>query len=286
MKRMVKRIVRMTPVTEGAGVALHRGFGFGDTEDFDPFLLFDDFSSTHHEDYEAGFPWHPHRGIETVTYILKGEVMHEDSIGNKGSIGAGDIQWMSAGSGIVHQEMPQVHEGGIQGFQLWVNLPRTKKMSDPKYQDIRDATVPTVEHDGAQVRIISGSYRETEGPVHDIAGNPTYLDVSLSANSSFQYPTLDRDTVFIYVIDGDVIFREKENEQWIRGNEIALTTLGNEFSVIAGQHGARFLLISGSPLKEPVAWNGPIVMNTREELVEAFRELQDGTFIRNPAPKA
>lgn len=278
--REVRRIVRLKPTTEGAGVHLHRGFGFGDTEDFDPFLLFDDFTAHEAGDYQAGFPWHPHRGIETVTYILKGEVAHEDSLGNKGSIGAGDIQWMSAGSGIVHQEMPVVHDGGVQGFQLWVNLPRAQKMSAPRYQGITRDEVFEVNRDKATVRVIAGSFGDVHGPVRDIAGSPTYLDISLEAGAPFSYDTKSEDALFIYVILGDVVFGDSSRENHVRAQEIALTTLGDMLSIKAGKDGARLLLVSGTPLREPIAWHGPIVMNTREELQIAFQELQDGTFIK------
>lgn len=263
---------------EGAGVRLRRGFGYGEVPQFDPFLMFDDFTNDDANAYTAGFPWHPHRGIETVTYLLKGEVRHKDSLGNEGSIGAGGVQWMSAGHGIIHEEMPVVRPEGIQGFQLWVNLPHAEKMSHPKYQDIHPEDIPEVVESGAKVKVIAGSYKETKGPVSDIAVGPTYLDVTLDANMVFTYELPENDTLFIYVIDGDVVVKNNGNEQWVRVGEVGLTSHGDTFEMRAGTNGARLLLCSGTPIGESVAWGGPIVMNTEEELQEAFAEIQDGTF--------
>lgn len=281
MKRTFAKILHGKPTLEGAGVHLKRGFGFYDTEDFDPFLLFDDFSNTEAEGYKAGFPQHPHRGMETVTYLLKGEVVHRDNLGNAGSIGAGAVQWMSAGSGIVHEEMPQVHAEGIQGFQLWVNLPQIAKMSAPQYQDIRPEEIPTVASEGSEVKVIAGEYQGVKGPVSDISVHPTYFDITLVAEREFSFSLPAVHTLFIYVIEGDVVCRSLNGEQWVRAGDIGLMSLGDEFEVYAGNNGARFLLVSGAPLNEPIAWGGPIVMNTEAELKEAFAELQNGTFVKN-----
>ncbi len=279
MHRIIEKVIQMKPAIEGAGVRLHRGFGYYELPQFDPFLLFDDFSGEHKEDYIAGFPWHPHRGIETVTYMLEGEVKHKDSLGNEGVIGAGDLQWMSAGSGIIHEEMPQESRAGIRGFQLWVNLPAEKKMSTPQYQEVRQEHVPMLVDGGITVKVIAGEYKGTRGSVADIAGSPTYLDVALAPETAFDLSVPEEDTLFIYVIEGDVVLKSA-SEQWIRTHEIGLTSQGDTLTLRAGKEGARFLVVSGTPLKEPIAWHGPIVMNTQEEIQTALAELQNGTFVK------
>jgi len=279
--RSIEKVFTLKPTMEGAGVRLRRGFGFHEAPHFDPFLMFDDFTGTHEEDYRAGFPWHPHRGIETVTYILKGSVAHKDSIGNEGMIGAGDVQWMSAGSGIVHQEMPQVTEEGVEGFQLWMNLPRTHKMSAPRYQEIKASQIPTVADGGAAVKVVAGAYGNVEGPIDDISGSPTYFDVSLKEGGIFSMPISESKNAFVYLFAGDLVFGSGTDvEQWLRTGEIALLGGGDTFAVRAGKGGARFLFIAGTPIGEPIAWHGPIVMNTDDEIKTALQELQEGTFIK------
>jgi redox-sensitive bicupin YhaK (pirin superfamily) len=297
--RPVKRIVQAKPAIEGAGVKLRRAFGFGDTGEFDPFLLLDDFRNDRPDDYRAGFPWHPHRGIETITYVLAGTVDHGDSLGNRGSLGAGDVQWMTAGSGILHQEMPQGDpQGRMHGFQLWANLPASLKMTAPRYQDIPSAAVPMVtDDDGTCVRIICGDFRGRRGPVDGIAADPRYLDVWVPAGRRKSLPVETSRHAFAYVFEGSGTFRgasqpfgvltEKEvddSEIRIReqtGNRsLVLFDSGDEVTVQAGQEGIRFLLVSGKPIEEPVAWYGPIVMNTQAELQQAVAELRDGTFIK------
>ncbi len=278
--RTVQKIFPVVPTIEGAGVSLKRGFGFHEVTDFDPFLLFDDFSNTEAVGYRAGFPVHPHRGMETVTYIKKGEVRHRDSLGSNGSIGAGDVQWMTAGSGIVHEEMPVVHEEGIQGFQLWVNLPSAHKMMAPRYQDIRAHEIPVVTEIGNVVRVIAGVYGNAHGPVQDLMVTPTYLDVTLDAGTSFSILTDPEENFFVYVYGGS-LSSGGENGATVNEGEIALLTRGDECTVSAGEHGARFLLIGGKPLNEPIAWHGPIVMNTHEEIKTALEELQNRTFIKS-----
>lgn len=261
---------------------LKRGFSNREAEAFDPFLLFDDFSNTEAVDYQLGFPQHPHRGMETVTYILKGEVQHRDSLGNKGSIKAGEIQWMTAGSGIVHEEMPIVHDEGIQGFQLWVNLPALQKMMNPQYQEIKADQIKIVEEENVSVRIIAGEYKNVQGPIQDLMVSPTYLDVTLGANAPFSYDTNLADTFFVYVFEGRLMFRDTHDrsEFWVKEGEIALLTNDNLLSCSGGNEGGRFLLVGGKPLNESISWAGPIVMNTEEELEAAFKELKEGTFIK------
>jgi hypothetical protein len=287
------------PTLEGAGVKLHRGFGFGDPEAFDPFLLFDDFRGEVPEDYIRGFPWHPHRGIETITYVLEGTVEHGDSLGNRGTLGAGDIQWMTAGSGIMHQEMPTGNaKGQMHGFQLWGNLPSSLKMTDPRYQDIPSMEIPEViDDDGTRVRVVAGEFWGKRGPVDGIAADPQYLDVSVPAGvkKTFKIDTYRR--AFAYVFQGSAAFVDASKpsgvllEKEVMGEEVNIRDLsgnrtvvrfgsGEEVTVQAGEEGVRFLLISGAPIQEPVAWHGPIVMNTREELMQAVQELRNGTFIR------
>ncbi len=298
--RPVKRIVKSTPTTEGAGVKLHRAFGFGDTGDFDPFLLLDDFRNDRPEDYRAGFPWHPHRGIETITYVLSGTVEHADSLGNKGKLGSGDVQWMTAGSGILHQEMPQGDLGGrMHGFQLWANLPASLKMTTPRYQDIPAGEIPElVDDDGTRVRVICGDFRGQRGPVDGIAAEPRYLDIFVPPGRRKTLPVEIERHAFAYVFEGSGTFSgasapfgvltEKDTaggETLVRertGNRsLVLFDRGDEVTVEAGEDGIRFLLVSGKPLQEPVAWYGPIVMNTRAELQQAVTELNNGTFIKH-----
>lgn len=297
--RPVKDLSQAQPTMEGAGVKLHRAFGFGKTEAFDPFLLFDDFRNDRPSDYLNGFPWHPHRGIETITYVLAGTVEHGDSLGNRGTLGAGDVQWMTAGSGIMHQEMPQGDkQGRMHGFQLWANLPSSLKMTRPRYQDIEAKDITEiVDDDGTVIRIICGDYRGKRGPVDGIAADPVYLDISVAPGRRKTLPVDTYRHAFAYVFQGSGTFRDAskpfgvltergspEDEVLIRetaGNRsLVLFDAGDEVSVQAGEEGIRFLLISGKPLKEPVAWYGPIVMNTQAELHQAVRELQNGTFIR------
>ena len=278
--RKIEKVFAAKPALEGAGVSLNRGFGYHEVPRFDPFLLFDDFSNTEATRYQAGFPMHPHRGMETVTYILEGEVAHKDSLGNEGVIGAGDVQWMTAGSGIVHEEMPVVHEGGIRGFQLWVNLPEGHKMMPPRYQEIKRVQIPVVEHDGALVRIIAGTYNGAQGPVTDLVVSPTYFDVTLASYMPFIYPTSRDENFFIYVFEGRLSIRDDRTESWLGVGDIGLLTKDFEVKCSGGKDGARFLLIGGTPLNESVTWYGPMVMNTQEEIDTALKELRDNTFIK------
>ncbi len=290
---------RATPTLEGAGVHLHRAFGFQDPSELDPFLLFDDFRNDIPEHFEKGFPWHPHRGIETITYVLEGTVEHSDSLGNTGTLGAGDVQWMTAGSGILHQEMPHGNKRGqMHGFQLWGNLPSDQKMTAPRYQDVTAADIPEVtDDDGTTVRVITGDFWGKTGPVDGIAADPQYLDVSVPAGvkKTFQIDTYRR--AFAYVFQGAAAFADASApagvllEKEVAGQEVNIRDLsgdrtlirfgtGDEVTVQAGPEGVRFLLISGAPIDEPVAWHGPIVMNTQEELMQAMRDLRNGTFIQ------
>jgi quercetin 2,3-dioxygenase len=297
--RPVKRIVQSKPTIEGAGVKLRRAFGFGDTGETDPFLLLDDFRNDRPEDYRAGFPWHPHRGIETITYVLAGSVAHGDSLGNQGTLGAGDIQWMTAGSGILHQEMPQGDpQGHMHGFQLWANLPSRLKMTAPRYQDIPSAQVPSItDDDGTMVRIICGDFWGKRGPVAGIAADPRYLDVSVPPGRRKSLPVETNRHAFAYVFEGSGIFsaasppfgvlterevadREIRVREQTGNRSLVLFDSGDEVTVAAGEAGIRFLLVSGKPIEEPVAWYGPIVMNTQAELQQAVAELRDGTFIK------
>jgi redox-sensitive bicupin YhaK (pirin superfamily) len=281
--RAVERILRAYPTVEGAGVHLHRAFGSYEVPQFDPFLMLDDFRAPRPEDYLAGFPTHPHRGIETVTYMLKGFVEHADSMGNAGEVHAGDVQWMTAGSGIVHSEMPKPVNGQMGGFQLWVNLPRSHKMMDPRYQEITQAQVPTVSPmAGVTIRVIAGSSGGVEGPVQHIIADPEYLDVTMDRNSSFSQPVKEGYTTFAYVIGGEGTFDPRAGYQ-VYNHDLVL--FGDGGSVVAGSSakGFRFLFFSGKPIHEPVAWRGPIVMNTADELRLAFREYAEGTFIKKKA---
>lgn len=265
---------------EGAGVRLRRGFGYFEVPTFDPFLLFDDFSSKNPADYLAGFPWHPHRGIETVTYILDGDVRHRDSLGNEGVIGAGDLQWMTAGSGIIHEEMPE-GTAGLSGFQLWVNLPKKDKMIRPRYQDLRRKLIPEVGLGAhARAKVIAGNAESVRGPVEDIMAEPLYLDVTLEGNGTLEFPVAEGHTAFAYVLEGAIGAGASDAVPYARGTIVLFTRSGGVLRFRAGVSGARFLIIAGRPIGEPVAWRGPIVMHTAEELREAFQELSDGTFIR------
>ena len=297
--RPIKQLTQAAPVIEGAGVHLHRAFGFGKTEDFDPFLLLDDFRNDNPDHYRAGFPWHPHRGIETITYILSGTVEHGDSLGNQGSLGAGDIQWMTAGRGILHQEMPKGDANGqMHGFQLWANLPAAHKMTAPRYQDVQATDIPEITDDaGTKARVICGTFWGQKGPVEGIAADPRYLDISIPPGGRKKLPVETDRHAFAYIFGGAGTFRDASAPQPVKtehldlsgevsreemGNRsLVLFDNGNEVTVQAGAQGIRFLLVSGRPLEEPVAWRGPIVMNTQEELQQAFSELQNGSFIRN-----
>jgi redox-sensitive bicupin YhaK (pirin superfamily) len=298
--RPVGRIAMSKPTIEGAGVKLHRAFGFGNTSEFDPFLLFDDFRNDHPEDYRAGFPWHPHRGIETITYVLAGTVEHGDSLGNTGRMGPGDVQWMTAGSGILHQEMPQGDaQGRMHGFQLWANLPSSLKMTAPRYQDIPAKAIPEiVDDDGTRVRVITGEFWGKRGPVEGVAADPRYLDVFVPPGRRKTLPVEVGRHAFAYVFGGSGTFSgaskpfgvltEKataSGETVVRertGNRsLVVFDTGDEVAVQAGEEGIRFLLVSGKPIEEPVAWYGPIVMNTQAELQQAMTELRNGTFIKH-----
>ena len=297
--RPVERIIESQPTMEGAGVKLRRAFGFGDTKEYDPFLLFDDFRNDRPADYLAGFPWHPHRGIETITYVLKGTVEHGDSLGNRGSLGAGDVQWMTAGSGILHQEMPKGDQKGLMhGFQLWSNLPKRLKMTDPRYQDVLAKDIPEVtDDDGTVVRVVCGDFWGKQGPVEGVATDPRYLDVWVPPGKKKTLPVEAARHAFAYVFDGSGSFRDASQPRAVltegtgpdavatydkTGNRsLVLFGGGDEVTVQAGDEGIRFLLVSGRPLEEPVAWYGPIVMNTTDELRLAYAELQNGTFIRS-----
>ncbi len=279
--RQVKKIIRSVPVTEGAGVHLNRAFGFGKTSEFDPFLLLDDFRSSNSEEYKAGFPWHPHRGIETITYMLDGRVEHQDSLGNNGHINPGDVQWMTAGSGIIHQEMPEGNDSGAMGgFQLWANLPAKHKMMDPRYREVKEADIPEVTlKSGGTVRVIAGEVEGVRGPVTDIIIEPEYLDVRLPPHTSFTHLTHSDHTVFCYVIDGFGNFLHKGTAT-AKNGELVLFESGDEVSICSVDMPLRFLFISGAPLNEPVAWHGPIVMNTQQEIEIAMQELRTETFIK------
>jgi len=277
--RRTKRIVTGRAAVDGAGVKLVRVVGHRDVEDFDPFLLLDAFDSSDPEDYVKGFPWHPHRGIETVTYLVSGVIEHGDSLGNKGEILDGDCQWMTAGSGIIHQEMPKPAERML-GVQLWLNLPAKDKMVDPQYGDIKSENVPIVSEEGARIRLIAGSYKELAGAFEGRYVKATYLDVEVDAGKEWSYNSEDGSTLFIYILLGSGIF-DPERSEVIENKRAVLFDEGELFWVKAGTEGIRFLLLSGKPLKEPVAWGGPIVMNTNEELELAFRELSDNSFVKS-----
>lgn len=269
---------------EGAGVRLHRAFGYSEIPAFDPFLMLDDFRADRPEDYLAGFPWHPHRGIETVTYMLEGTVEHGDSMGHSGNVDAGGVQWMTAGSGIIHQEMPKPVNGRMGGFQLWVNLPKAHKMMDPRYQEIRADKIPLVTlPGGAQVRVVCGEIAGVTGPVRDIMAGPEYLDITLEPSAHFSHPVRPGYMAAVYVIGGSGRFDPHQNEESGNGTILLFGESGEAVDVRAGNSGVRFLFISGKPLREPIAWGGPIVMNTQEELQQAFDEYERGTFIKTTA---
>lgn len=297
--RPVKAQTLAQPTMEGAGVHLHRAFGFHDPEMLDPFLLFDDFRNEDPTAFEKGFPWHPHRGIETITYVLSGSVEHKDSLGNSGVLGAGDVQWMTAGSGIMHQEMPTGNAiGQMHGFQLWANLPSDLKMTTPRYQDITAGEIPEIlEDDGTRVKVITGNFWGKSGPVDGVAADPQYLDIWVPAGVTKSFPIDTYRHVFAYIFEGAGDFRNASNpygvriEKEVAGEEINIRDMsgnrtlvqfdtGDEVRVTAGPNGIRFLLVSGKPIQEPVAWHGPIVMNTRQELQQAMADLNNGTFIK------
>jgi hypothetical protein len=300
--RPVRHEAPAVPHLEGAGVQLRRAFGFDDPSLTDPFLLFDDFRNERPEDYLKGFPWHPHRGIETITYVLAGTVDHGDSLGNTGSLGAGDVQWMTAGRGIMHQEMPKGDANGrMHGFQLWANLPSSMKMTEPRYQDVTSNDIPVeVDDDGTAARIICGEFWGKRGPVDGIAADPSYVDISVPPGKRKTFKVDAYRSAFAYIFAGSGTFRDASKpfgvlvEKEVEGEEIQIRDMsgdrtlvvfdtGDEITVQAGDEGIRFLLVSGKPIQEPVAWHGPIVMNTRQELIQAVTELQNGTFIRPTA---
>jgi len=297
--RKIQKVIKSKPTIEGAGVHLKRAFGFGEVPSFDPFLLLDDFRSNDPRQYVKGFPWHPHRGIETITYVLSGNVEHGDSMGNKGVIGAGDVQWMTAGSGIIHQEMPKGDDAGrMGGFQLWANLPASHKMMGPRYREVKAHQMPEVAAgSGVKIRIICGDVRGTVGPVRDIVTEPAYLDVTVPAKTEFVHLTPAGHTVFAYVIEGKACFCQEKNpftydvegvnyfdierSPFLANETLVLFGDGEHVVVSTEEEPVRFLLISGKPIGEPVAWYGPIVMNTRAELRVAFEEYNSGTFIKH-----
>jgi redox-sensitive bicupin YhaK (pirin superfamily) len=275
MERQVEKVLKTRQTIEGAGVRLKRVLGNDKSSTLDPFLLLDHFGSDNPADYIKGFPWHPHRGMETVTYMWTGEVEHGDSMGNKGVIKSGDVQWMTAGSGIIHQEMPRKYDGLMQGFQLWVNLPAKKKMTDPKYRGIEKEQIPTIQKNGSKIKVIAGRISGTEGPVRDLAIDIEYLDVELTAGKTFERATPKKCTVFAYVVNGSIGVQDRTVMQ---GHCVVFGE--GDFVRIASKEDTRFLFVAGEPLKEPVAWRGPIVMNTQEELDKAFEELDEGAFIK------
>jgi len=301
--RKIRKVIRSKPTIEGAGVHLHRAFGNSEVPQFDPFLLLDDFRSDEPRYFLKGFPWHPHRGMETITYVLAGDVEHGDSMGNKGVIGPGDVQWMTAGSGIIHQEMPKGDsKGRMYGFQLWANLPASHKMMDPRYRGILAGEISSVTVGGATIKVIAGTVDGTEGSVRDIVTDPEYLDVTVPPHSEFTHRTLSGHTVFAYIIEGSGVFcKEKDpfsydvegvnyfdvkQDPFIGNATLVLFEDGEQISVSTGKEHLRFLLVSGKPIGEPVAWYGPIVMNTREELQAAFEELDSNTFIKHKPNKS
>ena len=299
--RQIKKVWKSIPTMEGAGVRLNRVFGFHQVPQLDPFLLLDHFGSDNRDDYVKGFPWHPHRGMETITYVLEGDVEHQDSLGNKGNIRSGDVQWMTAGSGIIHQEMPQGDaKGRMWGFQLWSNLPRSRKMMDPRYREVTAKQIPVVKAaEGATVRIICGEVEGTQGPVKEIVTDPEYLDVSLPAGKAFTHRVKPGYTLFAYVAEGQGYFDPGRNPfgreiaggnyfdmkpecACAEGTLVLYEPAGDTALITTDKKPVRFLLVSGKPLNEPVAWYGPIVMNTQAELRTAFEEFQKGTFIKHP----
>jgi redox-sensitive bicupin YhaK (pirin superfamily) len=297
--RKIKKVFGSKPTVEGAGVHLKRAFGFYQVPQLDPFLLLDDFQSNNPQDYIQGFPWHPHRGIETITYVLRGEVEHGDSMGNKGIIRSGDVQWMTAGSGIIHQEMPKGEKDGLLwGFQLWANLPTSQKMIEPRYLEIKKEQIPQIDFlKGVSIKIIAGEVNQVKGPVTEIVIDPQYLDISVDPKTGFDFPVKKEHTVFVYTIEGKAYFdsdRDCESFEFEGANyfdfgrdclfgpeNLIVFGEGDELIIETTEQPARFLLVSGKPLREPVAWRGPIVMNTDEELKIAFEEYQAGTFIKH-----
>jgi quercetin 2,3-dioxygenase len=300
--RKIKKVLVSQPTLEGAGVHLHRGFGFREVPMFDPFLMFDDFRQDDPDKYLAGFPWHPHRGIETITYMIRGTAEHGDSMGNKGVIGPGDVQWMTAGSGIIHQEMPKGgKDGRMGGFQLWANLPASQKMMDPRYRDVKRTDIPEAAlAGGVTAQVICGTVGKTRGPVRDIVTDPEYLDVAMPPQAEFVHPTKPGHTVLAYVFEGQSCFSgeakpssydvepasyfDLERKPSLGDHSVILFGDGSRIKVVTTDSAVRFLLMSGRPLGEPVAWQGPIVMNTQEELRTAFREYRAGTFIKHAKP--
>jgi len=282
-KRKIRMVLKSKPVIEGAGVHLKRVFGFSEVPNFDPFLMLDDFRSDNPEHFRKGFPWHPHRGIETITYVLKGDVEHGDSMGNKGIISSGDVQWMTAGNGIIHQEMPKGDpEGSMHGFQLWTNLPASQKMMRPRYRGITASQIPEVVMDnGVRIKIIAGTVGDTTGPVRDIVINPEYLDCTVPERVEYVHTTKPGYTAFIYVIDGKGVVNDTE----VGNQTLILFDTGEEFAIKATGENVRFLLLTGEPLNELIAWRGPIVMNTQAELETAFREYQEGNFVKHRQSK-
>ncbi len=280
MIRKIDKIITSQPTSDGAGVKLRRVFGFHEEGLFDPFLLLDFFGSDNPNDFIAGFPWHPHRGIETVTYMLEGAAEHQDSMGNKGVIRSGDVQWMTAGSGIIHQEMPKAVNGRMYGFQLWSNLPKSHKMMPPRYQDIPASAIPEVlTENGVLIKIVAGEFNGVAGPVREIISDPVYFDVSVPAGTTFSVPVNSGHTVFAFVFEGEAGFGEGSGG-FVGEGKLAKLVDGDAVEVVTGEKAVRFLLVAGKPLGEPVAWRGPIVMNTEAELDVAFREFRMGTFIK------
>ena len=278
--RSIRRILKSQPTLEGAGVRLKRAFGYNEVPLLDPFLLLDHFGSKNPEDYVAGFPWHPHRGIETVTYMIRGAVDHGDSIGNKGTIGSGDVQWMTAGSGIIHQEMPQRFEGRTIGFQLWMNLPSSQKMMPPRYRDVKKEQIPEIPFDkNVRIKVICGKVNGVTGPVHDIVVDMEYLDITSGKQLSFEYPVKKGNKAFAYVFEGSGYF-DSNKGRLIDEGHLVIFNDGDNIKIITTDSPVRFLLVSGEPINQPVAWRGPIVMNTEKELEIAFKELSDGNFIK------
>lgn len=278
MLRKVKKVVTGHAATDGAGVRLVRVIGYHDVKEFDPFLMMDAFDSTNPEDYTKGFPWHPHRGIETITYLIHGDIEHGDSLGNKGSIRDGDCQWMTAGSGIIHQEMPKASEQML-GLQLWLNLPAKNKMTKPQYRDISNSAIPVIEEQNKSTRVIAGSYQGTVGAAQGDFVQPLILDVKLEAGAEWSLDTAEAATVFLYIFRGEGSFAP-DSKEYVAEKHAVLFDKGDQFWVKASDKGMRFLLLSGMPLQEPIAWGGPIVMNTKEELDQAFREIDEDIFIK------
>lgn len=279
--RSISRVLKSKPTIEGAGVHLKRAFGPAEAKLLDPFLLLDDFHSANPDDYIAGFPFHPHRGIETVTYVIRGVIEHGDTIGNRGVIESGDVQWMTAGSGNLHQEMPQRFDGMMQGFQLWANLPSSRKMMKPRYREVKSGQVPSVSPgEGTQIKIIAGRIEGKEGPIRDLIVEVEYLDVTIQSGKELSHPIRRGNNAFAYIFEGDGFFEHGE-ENLVRTERLVIFNDGDAVNIRAGEKGVRFLLVSGSPIREPIAWGGPIVMNTQDELDLAFRELRSGDFIKS-----